>query len=385
MAIEQECPQCRRRLSISKKVCRCGFKLDKKSGKIYWVSVYNVDGQKIRERIGPNKEAAEQREREILKLRAEERYINKDPAAKVTLEEICTWYLDLPEVKGKQSYRRDMVSISNLCRLLGKETKLNKITSGQCESYQKVRLTEESCIHPGEKIRPCTINKEITCLKTIFNRAVRHEKLKENPIIGVKKLIENNVRMRILTKEEFENLLAHCEPHIRPVVQIAYHMGLRLSEILFLTWPEVDLKKGFIRLSPERTKTNAGRNITIHPEVRATLGKIPRPLHTDRVFLRDGKPFASIKRSFSTACRNAGTQDFTFHDLRHCALNNLRLAGNDFFQIMALSGHKTMSCFKRYNLVTEDELRQIKWLESAEKVPQVGTYIGTKDKKELKQ
>lgn len=376
MAIEQECPGCRRRLGISKKVCRCGFKLDKKSGKIYWISVYNVDGRKIRERIGPNREAAEQREREILKLRTEERYIDKDPAAKITLQEICNWYLDLPEVKAKRSHRRDIVSIDNLCRLLGKQTKLNKITPGQCESYQKLRLAEESCIHPGDKIRPCTVNKEITCLKTMFNRAVRHGKLKENSIIGVRKLIENNVRMRILTKEEFDGLLTCCEAHLYPVVQMAYHMGLRLAEILFLTWPEVDLKKGFVRLSRERTKTNAGRNIPIHPEVRAALEKIPRPLHTERVFLRDGKPFNSIKHSFRTACRNAGIENFTFHDLRHCALNNLRLAGNDFFQIMAVSGHRDMGVFKRYNLVTEEELSKIKWAEAGT----IGTYIGTKEK-----
>lgn len=363
MAILVECPECRRRLSISTKVCRCGFKLAKKSGKVYWVSVY-LDGTKKRERIGTSKAAAKQREREILKLRTEERFIDKDPAARMSLGELCEWYLKLPEVVAKKSHRRDIVSIDNLCRLLGKETKLNRITPGQCESYQKLRLAEESCIHPGEKIRPCTVNKEITCLKTMVNRGVRHEKLKDNPIIGVRKLIENNVRMRILTREEFDRLLNHCEPHIRPVVQMAYHMGPRLSEILFLIWPEVDLKKGFIRLTPERTKTNAARNIPIHPEVRATLEKIPRPLHTDRVFLRDGKPFDSIKRSFKTACRNAGIENFTFHDLRHCALNNLRLAGNDFFEIMALSGHKTMDVFKRYNLVTEEELAQIRWAEA---------------------
>ncbi len=88
---------------------------------------------------------------------------------------------------------------------------------------------------------------------------------------------------------------------------------------------------------------------------------LPRGLHTDRVFLFDGKPFTEFKRSWRTALKNAGIADFVFHDLRHCALNNLRRSGNDSFQIMALSGHKTMSVFKRYNLVTEEELAGIKW------------------------
>ena len=48
--------------------------------------------------------------------------------------------------------------------------------------------------------------------------------------------------------------------------------------------------------------------------------------------------------------------DFTFHDLRHCAINNLRLAGNDHFAIKKISGYKTDSAFQRYNLVTEDEI-----------------------------
>ncbi len=47
----------------------------------------------------------------------------------------------------------------------------------------------------------------------------------------------------------------------------------------------------------DRTKTNAARNIPIHPEVRTALEKIPRPLHTQRVFLRDGKPFGPVKHS----------------------------------------------------------------------------------------
>ena len=67
----------------------------------------------------------------------------------------------------------------------------------------------------------------------------------------------------------------------------------------------------------------------------------------------------------------AGFGDFTFHDLRHCAINNLRLAGNDHFVIKQASGHKTDSAFQRYILVTEDEMMGMKWLE--EKVEDSGT------------
>ena len=69
----------------------------------------------------------------------------------------------------------------------------------------------------------------------------------------------------------------------------------------------------------------------------------------------------------------AGLGEFTFHDLRHCAINNLRLAGNDHFVIKQASGHKTDSAFQRYILVTEDEMSGMKWLD------QKGGRTGTMD------
>ena len=70
--------------------------------------------------------------------------------------------------------------------------------------------------------------------------------------------------------------------------------------------------------------------------------------------------------------------DFTFHDLRHCVINNLRLAGNDHFVIKRASGHKTDSAFQRYNLVTEDEMKGMKWLdEKEEKSGTIDTYLDT--------
>ena len=73
---------------------------------------------------------------------------------------------------------------------------------------------------------------------------------------------------------------------------------------------------------------------------------------------------ASVLRAFATACKKAGIpygqktpNGATFHDLRRTAINNWRLQGHDYFRIMAVSGDKTMSVFKRYNAVSLDELQ----------------------------
>lgn len=377
MGLLTECPQCKKRHSLKRLRCTCGYGIKKASNKIYWIEYY-LAGRRKRERIGQSKTAAEQRLRDVLKARTEERYIDKDKSIRQTLGGLCAWYLCLPEVKAKRSYSRDKDSIRNLKRLLGEHTKIRDLTSGRMETYQQQRLQEPSPVYPGKTITPATVNRELACIKTMLNRAVRHGKLDVNPIADVRKLQENNIRMRVLKQEEFEQLYKSCESHLKPIVLTAYYTGMRRSEILGLTWKEVDMRQGFIRLSADKTKTKADRSVPLHPRVESLLKAMPRALHTSRVFLRRGKHFDDIKHSFRAACMRAGIENFTFHDLRHCAINNLRQAGNDYFKIMAMSGHKTMSVFKRYNMVTEEELSQISWHDKPEEFGPIDTNIDTK-------
>ena len=121
----------------------------------------------------------------------------------------------------------------------------------------------------------------------------------------------------------------------------------------------MDLKEGFIRLLPEDTKTNEGRSVPLNQKLLEMFKAMPRGLPGVPVFTYKGNSVSCIKKSFVTACKRAGIENFRFHDLRHTAINNWRLQGHDYFRIMAATGHKTMEVFKQYNTVTPAELKAL--------------------------
>ena len=63
-----------------------------------------------------------------------------------------------------------------------------------------------------------------------------HSKLDVNPLAGkMKKLNEDNIRDRVLTGEEFEQLLAGLSSPLREMTSVAYFICMRQGKILELT------------------------------------------------------------------------------------------------------------------------------------------------------
>ena len=94
-----------------------------------------------------------------------------------------------------------------------------------------------------------------------------------------KPLEENNVRERVLCQEEFESLSVHSTASLKGIVLIGFYLPMRQAEILNLTWKEIDLKMGFIRLGGVRTKNKFGRVIPLHPRIIECLRTCPRPIN----------------------------------------------------------------------------------------------------------
>ena len=371
MGLLIECPACRKRIGIKKGICTCGKNVRKDSGKCYWIEYY-VGGKRKRERIGQSKQSAENRLREVQTAKAEGRYIRQNKNAEVNLIELLDWYLDLAEVRQKRTYHDIRLCINNFINRIG-NIPVSQLTPELIEKFRKLRLTEISKTKK-RPVKPSTINRDIANLRAMLNKAVDFSILEFNPLGRIKQLEENNVRERVLNPGEFNLLLQHCPEHLKGPVLIAFYLPMRQAEILKLTWDKIDFKSGFIRLSGKQTKNKTGRVIPMHPRILKYLRQIPHPIHGGYVF--EKRWFD--RKGYNEAVEKAGLGDFNFHDLRHCAINNLRLAGNDHFLIKQASGHKTDVAFQRYNLVTEDEMKGMKWYtEKGGETGTMDTYMDT--------
>lgn len=66
---------------------------------------------------------------------------------------------------------------------------------------------------------------------------------------------------------------------------VAYHIGMRRSEIVAWRRDQMDLKRGVIRLRTGDTKTDGGHTIPLNQALRSLFGELPRGLGQTPVFL----------------------------------------------------------------------------------------------------
>ena len=316
MGILVECPACKIRGGLKRKLCKCGYNVQKADSKNYWIEYY-WEGKRTRERIGMSKQAAENRFRYVQTSKAEGRTIRKNKNTIITLGSLREWYLDLTEVKQRRSFSSIKKCLRICVEGIGDIT-VSQLSKNRLELFRKKRLTEISK-RKGRAVKPSTVNRDVSNLRAMLNKALEHAKIEINPIGRIKLLEENNVRERVLSQDEFESLHLHCPPSLKGIVLMGFYLPMRQAEILNLTWKEIDLKMGFIRLGGERTKNKIGRNIPLHPRIIEFLRTCPRPIDGGYVF---GNSRRFNRKAYNNAVESAGIVDFNFHDLRHCAINN---------------------------------------------------------------
>ena len=268
--------------------------------------------------------------------------------ASLTFEDVARAYLEDYELQRYRSMNTAKPRVGHLRSFFGAYT-VDEITGDAVRQYQLFRR--------GEDAEAATINRETSALSRMFHIAIRRSQLDRMPVFP-NRLEENPPRQGFFEHDEYQKVRRELPSAYQDVLDFAYFSGWRRNEILYLTWDEVDLGGGVVRLAPERSKTKTGRVLPVSAPVRTVLERrqrLRRP-GDPRVFRRDGVAVRAWRYALRDACRKAGVPHRLLHDCRRTAARNFIRAGVPERVAMLLTGHKTRAVFDRYNIVNEREL-----------------------------
>ena len=211
-----------------------------------------------------------------------------------------------------------------------------------------------------------TVNRETCLLGQAFKLGVRRRLIVMAP--HIRSLAENNVRQGFFENPEFEAVATHLPEYLQDFTRFAYLSAWRKGQLRKLEWRDVDRNAGMIVARAENVKNNRPHKIVLEGELAAIIKRrwAAREYKTadggvgisPYVFHRDGLPVGDFRKAWASACRAAGFPGKLFHDLRRSGVRNMVRAGVREGVAMAISGHRTRAIFERYNITSDDDLRQ---------------------------
>jgi integrase len=182
--------------------------------------------------------------------------------------------------------------------------------------------------------------------------------------------VPDNRRMGFLEDHEIDAVIGHLPDYLAPMVRFLSLTGWRLGEARRLTWANVDLANGIVRLSGAETKSGEPRGFPAHqlPELwellkgqRAYTDETQRA--TDRiinlVFHNAGKPIQSPYYAWEKATTAARCPDKIIHDLRRSAARKLVRLGIPESVVKKLCGWTRESAMlSRYDITSERDVNE---------------------------
>ena len=252
--------------------------------------------------------------------------------------------------------------------------------------------------------RPAGVNRPVSALKAMLNRAVEWDVLEFNPLGQLKPLQEDSGGyVRFLTDHEENRLRAALDAreqqlrsernshnkwleergrqlmpeitvdqfadYLKPMVLLALNTGMRRGELFNLVITDVQLRhgsEGRVVIRGEGAKSGNTRIIPLTDEARDVLDRwLRQVLPRDLVFPSPvtNQRLDNIKRSWSTVVGLASLEGFRFHDLRHSFASKLAMKGVDLYTIKEFLGHASIETTQRYaHLAPDHKTRAISLL-----------------------
>ncbi len=235
---------------------------------------------------------------------------------------------------------------------LGFDPAATAVSTRQISQYLNRRATRD-----GTK----AANRDLRDLTALFNWALRLELVNSrNPCKSIRRFPEELYRPYVPRPEDIDKVRLVATSDERDFIDALYHLLARRSEVLRLTWDDVNLSQRWVRLY-----TRKRRGGELEEDYLPMNDSLFAVLHS-RWKRRDrSNPYVfqfsdrHLRCMMENLCRRAGVKRFGFHALRHHVSSILNDSGKaSMKQIQRLLRHKRQSTTEKYLHAIDGSLHQ---------------------------
>jgi integrase len=324
-----------------------------KRGVVWRIKYADADGKQIMETVGAERDGwnrkkadAELRER-LVKV---ERRGWKRPRPLTFADYADTWFA---EAETRRRWKpRTVIQYRSIAKRL--KTFFGPYPLGAI----RPRHVSEYIAEQATDYEPSTVGRDVDLLFDVFKSAKREELIESNPVEGAERPRLGRRKWRILEPAEVSRILkAFEDEQARTIFLTLVLTGIRRNELQSLTWADVDLLDGVLRVRDSKTEEGV-RAIALAPTlVTALASHYQRTAFKgdgERVFCHSERGTRYSEKLFAEQFREAliaaGITDYVrpFHDLRHTSLTNEAASGSGPVALMAKAGHTDMKVTRRY-------------------------------------
>jgi integrase len=347
--------------------------------------------------------------------------LSSPESQKVTVKELVEDVLLRNKNNGNKTVADDESRWKNHLKPFFGHLRATQVSSDLIDRYINKRKSDQTRSRTAPENG--TINRELALVKSAFNHGTEQTPPKVRFVPHFNMLEENNVRRGFLQDEQYLRLSRECAVEgvwLAGLFETAFAYGWREDELLALRVGQLDLLGKIIDLGETKNGDQRMIHMTEHVFqclVRCVAGKKP----DDFVFTRDdGSRVRDFRQAWWNACIRAGLGRFEcrdcdsnvsegrrcstcqskkkakyiglkFHDLRRTGIRNMSRKGIPEKVGMLISGHRTDSVYRRYNIVDmevlktatakiEEHQREIVQAENNHRTAIVSTETGADDK-----
>lgn len=315
----------------------------RKRNQVWWIDFVAPNGQRIRQSAGTCNKTQAQELHDKLKFEAWRVHKLGERPQRYWNDAVVRW---LKERSDKATINEDKARFRWLDPYFGGEP-LEAITRSLIDHVTEAKL--------AEGVSNSTANRLLEVIRAVLRKCVNDwEWLDRAP--HVRMLKEPTRRIRFLTHQEAEKLLAVLPEHLADMAVMALATGLRQANITGLLWSQVDIVRHLAWIHPDQAKARKAIPVPLNDDaitcITKQLGK-----HPVYVFSFRGKPITQVStKAWYGALKRAGIEDFRWHDLRHTWASWHVQGGTPLFALQELGGWESPEMVRRYAHLSADHL-----------------------------